>query len=97
MLLYVAATAVAVSAALVQESTSEGSKKQLPIYFISEAISGVKINYYELEKIAYAVLIASRKLKHYFLAHQIVVPLSYPLQEIFANKEQIGRISKWAL
>ena len=48
------------------------------------------LNYSELEKIAYVVLIASRKLKHYFLAYKIIVPSSYPLQEIFLNKEQVG-------
>ena len=42
-------------------------------------------------------MIASRKLKHYFLAHDVVVPSSYPLWEFFKNREQIGWILKWAL
>jgi hypothetical protein len=64
LLLYVAASDHAISGVLVQEK--EGSKAiQQPIYYISEALSGAKLKYTEIKKIAYAVLI-SRKLKHYF-------------------------------
>ena len=61
-----------------------------------EALSGAKLNYTEIEKIAYAVLISSRKLKHYFQAHEIIVPSSEPLGDIFSNKEASERIGKWA-
>ena len=53
------------------------------------------MNYMEIEKIAYVVLISSRKLKHYFQAHEIIVPSSQPLGDIFSNKEASGRIGKW--
>ena len=53
------------------------------------------MNYMEIEKIAYAVLISSRKLRHYFQAHKIIVPSSQPLGDIFSNKEASGRIGKW--
>jgi hypothetical protein len=66
LLLYVAASHAAVSAALVQEKQDEQTKKQVPIYFISEVLSPSKRNYTELEKVLYAVLMASRKLRHYF-------------------------------
>lgn len=39
---------------------------------------------------------ASRKLKHYFQAHKIIVPSSYPLNNIFKNPKAIGRNGKWA-
>src|SRR6266540_3763657 len=48
LLLYIAVMLTAVSVALVLESTNEGPKKQMPIYFISEALSGAKTNYSEL-------------------------------------------------
>jgi hypothetical protein len=47
-------------------------------------------------QIAYAILISSRKLKHYFQAHEIIVPSSQPLRDIFSNKEASKRIGKWA-
>jgi hypothetical protein len=40
-------------------------------------------------------LISSRKLKHYFQEHEIIVPSSQPLGDIFSNKEASGRIRKW--
>ena len=49
---------------------------QQPMYYISEALSGAKLNYLKIEKIAYVILISSRKLKHYFQAHEIMIPSS---------------------
>ena len=44
----------------------------------------------------YAVLMASRKLRHYFQAYHIIVPSSQPLKYIMRNREATGRIGKWA-
>ena len=66
LLLYIATSSSAVSAALVEERTVEGTLKQLPIYFVSEALNGSKLLYSEMEKMAYAVVMAARKLRHYF-------------------------------
>jgi hypothetical protein len=96
LLLYVAASHSAVSAALVQEKLDGQVKKQAPVYFISEVLSLSKKNYTELEKVLYAVLMASRKLRHYFQAYRIIVPSSQPLKDIMRNREAIGRIGKWA-
>jgi ribonuclease HI len=49
-----------------------------------------------LEKVLYAVLMASRKLRHYFQAYHIIVPSSQPLKDIMRNREATGRIGKWA-
>ena len=67
LLLYVSTTE---SAVLVEEQENEHKKIQVPVYFVSEALSGSKIYYSEIEKIAYAVLTAARKLKHYFSGSQ---------------------------
>jgi ribonuclease HI len=55
-----------------------------------------KKNYTELEKVLYAVLMASKKLQYYFQAYHIIVPLSQPLKDIMRNREATGRIGKWA-
>jgi hypothetical protein len=80
LLLYVAASHSAVSAALVQEKQDGQVKKQAPVYFVSEVLSFSKKNYTELEKVLYAVLMASRMLRHYFQAYNIIVPSSQPLK-----------------
>jgi hypothetical protein len=96
LLLYVAASHSAVSAALVQEKLDGQIKKQAPVYFVSEVLSLSKKNT-ELEKVLYAVLMASRKLRHYFQAYHIIVPSSQPLKDIMRNREATGRIGKWAV
>jgi hypothetical protein len=67
-----------------------------PIYFVSKVLSLSKKNYTKLEKVLYAVLMASRKLRHYFQAYHIIVPSSQPLKDIMRNREATGRIGKWA-
>jgi hypothetical protein len=92
----VAASHSAVSAAIVQDKLEGQIKKQAPIYFVSKVLSLSKKNYTELEKVLYAVLMASRKLRHYFQAFHIIVPSSQPLKDIMRNREVTGRIGKWA-
>jgi hypothetical protein len=72
---------------LVQEKEEEGKLKQIPVHFDSEALSVSKFFYSELEKIAYAVVVATRKLRHYFEGHRIRVITNQPLIDLFVNKE----------
>ena len=97
MLLYDSATKREVSTVLVQEQESKHSKKQIPVYFVLEALSGSKIYYSEIEKIAYAVLTAARKLKHYFQAHKIKVPTNHPPKEFLQSCRSSGRLGKWVV
>jgi hypothetical protein len=48
-------------------------------------------------KVTYALLITSRKLSHYFQAHQIEVHTSLTLGEILNNMEATRKIDKWAI
>jgi hypothetical protein len=45
---------------------------------------------------AYTVVMAKRKLQHYFQSHNVSVPTTFPLRYMFENKESMGRIGKWA-
>jgi hypothetical protein len=85
LLLYESASNSAVSGVLVQEKEEDGKLKQIPVYFASEALSGSKIFYSELEKIGYAVIMAARKLRHYFEGHRIRVITNQPLRDLFTN------------
>jgi hypothetical protein len=38
-----------------------------------------------------------RKLHHYFQAHKITVPSSFPLGEIIRNRDANDRIVKWSV
>jgi hypothetical protein len=48
-------------------------------------------------KLAYALLIISRMLSHYFQAHQIEVHTSSTLGEILNNREATRKIAKWVI
>jgi hypothetical protein len=50
-----------------------------------------------VHKLLYVVLIASRKMHHYFQAHNISVVTSYPLKAVLHNPNAIGNIAKWAV
>ena len=99
LLLYIAATTQVVSAALVLEREEEGHalKVQHPMYFISEVLSDSKIRYPQIQKLLYVILIAKRKLRHYFESHPVTVVTSFPLSEVIQNQDATGRIAKWAL
>jgi hypothetical protein len=68
---------------------------QRPVYYISEVLYKAKIRYLEVHKLLY-VIIASRKLCHYFQAHRISVVTSYPLRAVLHNPHTTGNITKWA-
>ena len=56
-----------------------------------------KSRYLYYQKIAYAVFMASRKLRHYFTECSITVASEVPLNDIINNRDATGRIAKWAI
>jgi hypothetical protein len=96
LLLYIAASPCAVSVALIQEQDREGTTRQCPVYYVSEVLTASKCNMTELEKISYAVIMALRKLHHYFEAFKVWVTSDRGLGELFRNSEASVRIAKWA-
>jgi hypothetical protein len=82
--LYVAATTLVVSAVIVVKHTEKGHTLpvQRPVYYISEVLSETKARYPQIQKLLCAVVLARRKLHHYFEAHPVTVVSSFPLGEI---------------
>jgi hypothetical protein len=68
---------------------------QKSVYYFSEVLHEAKARYLETHKLLYVVLVASRKLRHYFQAHRVVVVTSFPLKAILHNSNATGNIAKW--
>jgi hypothetical protein len=64
---------------------------------MSEVLTGSKKYYSKMEKICYAFIMSSRKLRHYFEAHTIKVLTNQPLNDIFGNRDNFDRINKWSM
>jgi hypothetical protein len=99
LLLYIAATDRVVSTVIVVEREEPGHvyKVQRPVYFISEVLNESKSWYLQVQKLIYAILITSQKLKHYFDGYRVVVMTNFPLGDIIRNKDANRRIVKWAM
>ena len=67
--LYLVVSATAVSAALIREEDN----RQLLVYYVSQVFQGARSRYPRIEKIAFALIVASRKLRQYFQANPILV------------------------
>jgi hypothetical protein len=107
--LYITAAAKAVSMVLVVERTTQEGQEhedsgpaagvrtvQRPVYYVSEVLHEAKTRYLEMHKLLYDVLVASRKLRHYFQAHRVVVVTSFLLRAILNNSNATGNIANWA-
>ena len=47
-----------------------------------------------MDTMAYVVVMAARKLRYYFQSYKTKVPTSYPLRDMFENREASGRVGK---
>jgi dsDNA-binding SOS-regulon protein len=99
LLLYLAATTHVVNSAIIVERQEDGHAYQVqrPVYFVNDVLSESKEHYQPVQKILYAVLITSPKLRHYFQEYSVSIITDYPLGDILRNQDATGRISKWAV
>ena len=88
LFLYLAVTPHAVSSALIREE----QKIQKPVYYTSKALRGAEERYPPIEKLVFALIMTSRKLRHYFQAHVINVMTDHPLKKAINKLESAGRL-----
>jgi hypothetical protein len=86
LFLYPTVSKIVVSLVLVRED--EGIQR--PVYYSNWTLHDVEIRYLKVEKVALALVRASRKLKPYFQAHQMVVLIDQLLRQIL-HKPELSR------
>ncbi|PKI50437.1 hypothetical protein CRG98_029187 [Punica granatum] len=93
LFVYLAASSSAASAVLVKED----KLNQQPVYFVSQVLQGAKLNNALVEKVAFALVYSSKRLRPYFQPHEIVVYTNQPLKQILHKAEHARRMLKWAV
>ena len=91
--LYLVVSPHVVSSALIREER----KAQKPVYYTSWALRGAEGRYPMIEKLAFALITASRKLRHYFHAHVINVLTNHSLEKAMNKLKVVGRLIQWAI
>ncbi|XP_075483547.1 uncharacterized protein LOC142523698 [Primulina tabacum] len=84
LFVYLSTTEYDVSSVLIKEEGSD----QKPVYYVSHALRGPELRYSEIEKVALALIMTARKLRPYFLSHQIIVLTNSPLGRIMTHSEK---------
>ncbi|XP_075655182.1 uncharacterized protein LOC142625400 [Castanea sativa] len=93
LFLYLAVSQTTVSLALIRE---ELQIKKL-VYYTSQAFQGAEAKYPRIEKLAFALIVTSRKLCPYFQAHTILVMMDQPLRKAMGRPDAVGRMVQWGV
>ncbi|GMP91390.1 hypothetical protein CsSME_00042113 [Camellia sinensis var. sinensis] len=93
LFLYLAVSEHAISAILIREEKGE----QKAVYYVSKTLADAETRYLPLEKLMLALVMASKKLNHYFQAHQIVVLTEHQLKSLLQQGDLTGRIARWVV
>ena len=86
--LYLAVSVTTMSVALIREE--DGT--QLLVYYVSQAFQGAEAKYPRIEKIAFTLIIASRKLCPYFQENPILAMTDQPIKKSMNKPEAVGRM-----
>nr|GEW23224.1 reverse transcriptase domain-containing protein [Tanacetum cinerariifolium] len=93
LIMYLSATHGAISAVLM----TERGTVQMPVYFISRALQGPKLNYSPMEKLVLSLVFAAKRLRRYFQAHPITVITDQPIKQVMSRPDVAGRLQKWSI
>jgi ribonuclease HI len=93
--LYLASNSQAIRALVAQENESQTEK---PVYYVSRALRDAKTRCSGAEQACLALIYASQRLWHYFLAHKILLMTkSHPIRSLLHRPVLFGRLAQWLL
>ncbi|XP_074362292.1 uncharacterized protein LOC141702521 [Apium graveolens] len=70
---------------------------QHPVFYVSHVLKDAETRYPNAEKFAYGLVMASRKLRHYFQGRTVQVVTIQPLKKILTRPEASGRVVAWSI
>ena len=95
LLLYMAINSYAIGALIAQE---DGGGVKQPVYYISRALKDAETRYPRAERACLAIVYASQRLRHYFLAYEVwLMTKSHAIKALLQQPILFGRISQWLL
>ena len=95
LLLYLATNSYAIGALVAQE---DGSGIEQLVYYISHVLKDVETRYPRVERACLAIVYASQRLHHYFLAYEVwLMTKSHAIKVLLQQPILSGRISQWLL
>nr|KYP52463.1 Retrovirus-related Pol polyprotein from transposon 17.6 [Cajanus cajan] len=53
--------------------------------------------YQKIEKLALAILVTARKLRHYFQSYEVIVRMDHPIRQVLQKPDLAGRMMKWSI
>ncbi|EOY03309.1 H0502G05.11 protein [Theobroma cacao] len=81
-----------------EDLKKEMDGEEKPVYYISRCLHRSELNYPPMEKHCLALVYTTQKLRHYFLAHKlIIVTKSDPIKFLLSKPVLSGRVAKWLL
>jgi ribonuclease HI len=93
--LYLASNSEAIGGLVAQED-EDGTEK--PIYYVSRALRDAETRYSGAERACLALIYASQRLRHYFLAHKVqLITKSHPIRSLLHRPVLSGRLAQWLL
>uniref|UniRef100_A0A2N9I8L2 RNA-directed DNA polymerase n=1 Tax=Fagus sylvatica TaxID=28930 RepID=A0A2N9I8L2_FAGSY len=93
--LYLASNSQAIRALVAQEN-DDGVEQ--PVYYVSRGLKDTETRYSVVERACLALVYASQRLRHYFLAHKIqLMTKSHPIRSLLHRPVLSGRLAQWLL
>ena len=91
LLLYLAANSYAIGALIAQEN---GGGVEQPVYYINRALKDIETHYPRVERACLAIVYASQRLRHYFLAYEVwLMTKSHAIKALLQQPMLSSRIS----
>ena len=67
------------------------------MYYTRKTLLDAEKRYCMVGKMALALVMAKKNLRHYFESYTIVVVMNYPIRQVLSKLDLSGRLTKWAI